>query len=356
MNLNFLDQLPVAMLQCENTAVVYYNTPAQRLFPELKKLRPQEQYRFLKEKMPEHQGEIELVAGYYSYHFQEKEGESLYSLQPTPLEKLNQNQLARMIQYLRNDLTHISLAVDSLAKESNAVDIKEASKEMAQCSANRALANIYRLLSNCEISVTNNLKCDSYIVDVAGLLREVQQEVNSLFETKQIKFIGSEVSCLVKGNTYYLKKVFFALIANAFRYAEELEIKLHREKKFVLVIFQDNNPNIVERSLPELLLGDPARNSFTPGIGAGLSIVAVQRILKELQYDLWVETPKTGGFCLNISIPFSETEAKEDDGTLAVLEKSDDTSVQADGGFNELLLNFSPILERSFYVAKDLES
>ncbi len=344
MNPIFYDQLPMALLQTEGKHLTFQNKKAKKVFPNLHK--EESAVKFLEKKMPSSRGEIRLGTEKYVYTREEKEGMVLYTLEPLPSFPLDATQIDKLLYAFREGLTSISTASDAIAE----------GKELLPrlYSINASLAKLQRLTSNCQLAIDENVSLSLGTIDVVGLISQLTIEVNTLFPDKSIEFDTKESSVIALGNSHYFRKVLLGIITNGFQTSSLVKIRLQKNKTNLFIELCDSSPLSLERSAIDLLSGRSQGQIPKPKEGAGLSLLAIQKILKALDYQLWAETPDSGGFQLIISIPLptkNEIDAAMNHPNAALQVFLDD-----DGGFSDLLLNLSPVLEDKYFSPEDLEN
>ncbi|MFI3253088.1 MAG: hypothetical protein R3Y63_01935 [Eubacteriales bacterium] len=343
MNPIFYDQLPLALIQSEGEELSFQNQQGKKLFPNLE----QEKYptEYLQTKMPNTKGEITIKGKDFTYTRQEIENVVLYTLQEKQSFPLDREQCFRILCALRESMAAITTASQGLARG------KDLTTGLSTVNIN--LAKLQRVVSNCQILVDEDLPATMETMDVVGLVSNLSGEINTMFSNKSVLFSTKEFSVIVMGNSHYFSKALMGLIANGFQKSAQVKIQLKKNKTHVLIELRDTSKLPIVRPVIDILSGKTEAFTPTPTDGAGLSLLVVQKILKALDYQLWVQTPETGGLQLTISIPLP---AKDQiTGFMGDPDAPLSSFLDDDGGFSDILLNLSTVLEEKNFCPADLD-
>ena len=172
---------------------------------------------------------------------------------------------------------------------------------------NRLIGDLYEL----SLSDIGALSYHKRVVDAGEIINISLAGLSDEFTEKNIK-----VSLQADGNHNYrlladpdrLQQLFANLLTNSLRYTDtggELRITLGREKKKLVIAFQDSGPGVDSNELPRLFERlyrvDSSRNRRTGGAGLGLSIC--KNIVEAHEGTISAKSSPMGGLWINIEFP-----------------------------------------------------
>lgn len=344
MNPVFLDQLPQALIEVTDTKISYFNRKAKTLFHQLEQ---DQNASWLLDKMPKQRGQVQLPEGKQSYQRIQQDQTLLFTLEPASEQSLEKNHILHLLSEIRQETHNISLASQAIAQG------KE--KTVPLSHINHNLVKLQRLLKNCQNSLEPPAQTRSGSYDLAGLLTLLCAEMNShRFQggDKTISFSTSNPSLIAIGNCYDIRQVVMGLVTNGLLVGNKVKISLREEKDHALVTIQDENTQVIQEPVAEFLSGNANHPGVQPGWGAGLNLMALQNILSTLNYNLWVECPKSGGLKLTISVPLPNK--AQLDIAANTPNAAYEVFLDLDGGYSDLLINLSPVLSEEEFTPSNL--
>lgn len=333
----FLDELSHPVVIASHHEITALNKAAKNLFPTLSEGSSIEK---LEAMMPAQRGEVTVKGISYHYHRVAQAQEEMFTLEPNPDHCFSPQQFNQVVSAMRESATAVDLVVEELGKR------EENQKEVNRL--NHALVKVTRLLQNYDVLEDKEFKIPLETLDLAGLMRSLCGEVASVLEGYTLDYHHIPPSLLVRGNVSYLRKALLGLIANAAVKSKQISLEVKEKGGYGVITLTDYRNQPLDRPLINLLTG--TRSSATPRLheGAGLGLLVVQRYFTAMDCLLWAEERKEGGLVMQISIPKANKKNKD-------VQSPIQGSLDLSGGWSDLLLELSPVLDDSYYDQKGQE-
>ncbi len=354
-----LDKLPMGIIQLTQGALTYYNQYAKELFPELDTIDPNTATDFLRKTMPTSLGKFSLLTEDFDYTVEEKNALTQFTILPDTTSHLDSAHLDRVIEHLRSDLMTVELAKQEIVDfcfcsswdtEEERAFLAELSEEISPQigKMNHSLYAIKRLLCNIERVSPTKTSVPLYSLDLVALLRQLSTDVNSLFDKPVLDCCFDPMcsaSLTVLSSKTELVQVILGLLSNALVYGDSLEISVKTKEELALVQVHDKNSPVVERPLWEILRGKAQGSGLSPKDGAGLGLLAVQKLLQALGTQLMTEAPSSGGIRYSFHLPIHRGQE---------VRSQVNTSIGFEEEF-ELLQELAPVLSRNLYLPEEID-
>ncbi len=345
MNQFFLDSIPDGLIFVKEGAVAQYNKTALELFP--KSLADSQQdIQWLADAMPGTCGEVEIAGSHYRYVVLEQDGETSYRLERVTY--LSSDQIDHVLATFRNHLVSLYIAWQDVVEEN--VDDQRFMHADSCCRVNQAMVRMQRLLENCNVVQGAFPKLEEHPLDIGYAVDQLRLELNNLFPRNTILFDAPQETIVCMGSLVILRRVLMGLISNSRYLYEQISLRLHKNKDHAFIQVKEVGAKPLTQSISDILEG---KQSDPGNIGAGLGMLAIQKMVASYHCQLWVEEAKEGGLVLTIAVPLADEKAVklflagEWTGPRGI-------PVDVDGENSDLVTHLSPVLPRNFFSPEDL--
>lgn len=374
----FLDQLPQGVILAKGEVITGYNKKAAHCFPDLTR---DTDSGWLQRTFPQENGVLSLFFQQMLFTKVTKGEETMITLTPQPEQELSPEQVWRIFYLMRDSLSDMDLKMQTLSTldkdPRRKILVEELSQEeeaqlypqvqaqrrssqegfhqweeevlQARSSLYRTLTKLHRLIDNGELLQLEELDIPLAPLDLAGLCRQLCQEVAPLFATLDVPLDSQNipVTTLIEGNTHYLRKVLLGLLANYAREKQPIQLSLATRQFTAIITLKNQATTPLDLPIGEILAGNHPGMTPKPGSGAGLSFPAITRIINTMKGTIMAETGATGGLELTISFPMAKQRPMQFSSNARRFPKV--APVDTSGGISDLLLELSPVLGVEFF-------
>lgn len=254
---------------------------------------------------------ISAVSGFiiYAYYIKQKNTHYKAQMYQHNLEQKDQ-MLADISHELRTPLSVLRLHIEAL--EHNLID----DKFLTYGKINDKIAQLNNLISDVyQLSQLQNkaLFIDLQAVNLQQLTQKFISDIKVLTEQNQLRFINDidfAVNTVLKTDQSKLEQVILNLAKNACLYTDtpgHVRLKVRGSHKQVFIQLDDSSPGVSDEDLPKLFdrlyRVDKSRSRALGGSGLGLSIC--QGLVHALDGKIVLKHGKSGGLCVQITLPLS---------------------------------------------------
>lgn len=158
---------------------------------------------------------------------------------------------------------------------------------------------------------SENLKLQTELFDLSGLLRQILSNFEIKFKEKKIKSSFEGEKKIVEGDKDKLSQVFINIISNAIKFTPEggkVDIKATEDGRTVSVRIKDTGIGITEKDLPYVFerfyRTDRSRSRKTGGSGIGLTIA--KSIVKAHKGEIKAVSEEGKGSAFTVILPIRQ--------------------------------------------------
>jgi PAS domain S-box-containing protein len=144
-------------------------------------------------------------------------------------------------------------------------------------------------------------------IDVAALLREIQEELAVELEEARAEFMVQEPLPAVRGDRGRIRQVFVNLIDNTVKFKSEerplrIEVGCQEERDFYRFYIADSGIGIARQYQEQIFAPFQQLDAETEGVGMGLALL-VKKIVEHHGGRVWVESESGKGATFYFTVP-----------------------------------------------------
>lgn len=323
-NEQLLNQIKQGVVVSQNHTITYINPEGAKRYPMLR----------VGGILPLHTPDKPILLGAKKCYLKTTQCDQIdyTTIEEVATQGLSTEQIWGLFGQLRQGIATLSAQSAHLASQGAQMD-----------TVDKTIAQLCRLVQNSEEIHEGISKPPTKLLDIAGLLRELCAEVNTLFVDLGIALecTTNPMSVLIKGDTMWLRRLLLQLISNSAKNSKKILIKLESDHSNVRLTVSDMGK--IEGSLHNALHGErliPKQNE-----GARLGIAVASQIVTAHGGSILASQSQNDGLVITISLPCAQksTEALSTPVVEPLLQ------VDKSGGRSDLLLELSDILPKQFY-------
>jgi len=349
-----LDVLPEPVLLLRRGLVVYRNTAAAVLLPEVLPGKPCPQP--LESALPVQESNAVAVCTMAGRHYavtSNATDEGMVVVVRLMKESRGPRQwMSLFTEQMREQLTTLLAATQQMEAETREKGENQYEKWLAVF--NQSAYRLLRMASAMELeqALAEGEAYHPGTLDLAGLCHELEIETAPLAKQLGLTFSyeTAEFSLLTVGDAELLRHMLLSLISNAMKALKtggKMGLRLVRRGDRALLTLWDDGPGMDERSLGSLFRRETDGSIPRPGEGLRIGLLNARSIAALHSGVLVVESKEGKGARFTVSLPI-----RSPDGLPL---RSPPPAFDTRGGFSSLLVELSDALPWQVFLSSDLE-
>ena len=176
--------------------------------------------------------------------------------------------------------------------------------------------NMYTLIEETlEYSKLGQQEWKMEIVDLNQIIAKIKEQL--MLSADDTVIIDSDFLPTIRGDNFYLYKLFFNLIENGIKYNEQTEknvcVQFERREKTYLFCFQDNGIGIDPEYFDQIFIMFKRLHTKDKYQGTGIGLSMCKKIIETMSGKIWLESEPGEGSTFYILLPIESIQLREQD-------------------------------------------